>query len=80
MQRHVEVLDSRDDVVLVHSLVEIIDSAGKIVSVYDSQLTESESEHPHERFRALTHPSIETKRSRDAIGMENVVHDRQVIE
>ncbi len=55
LSRHVEVLDQRNDVVLVHSLVQIIDAEGQLVSVYDSALTGSDSERPHERFRALTH-------------------------
>lgn len=55
LRRHVEVLDQRDDVVLVHSLVQIIDSEGDLVSVYDSELEGAESTLPHERFRALTH-------------------------
>ncbi len=51
----IKVLDQRDDVVLVHSLAQIIDADGDTISIYDSALGGSDSDRPSERFRALTH-------------------------
>lgn len=49
------ILDDRPDVVLVHSLVQIIDEQGAKISIYDSGLDGAEAERPSDRLRALTH-------------------------
>ncbi|MGV6816470.1 MAG: glycosyltransferase family 2 protein [Thiotrichales bacterium] len=55
LERCVEVLDNDPDVVLVHSLVQIVDKNGDNLTLYDSRLRGSDSDDPVERFKPLTH-------------------------
>ncbi|MGE3166569.1 MAG: glycosyltransferase family 2 protein [Planctomycetota bacterium] len=53
LERCVEVLDARPEVVLVHSKVRIIDDESKPVRSYDNPLTLYEADQPHVRFGEL---------------------------
>ena len=55
LSRCSRVLDDRADVVLVHSLVQIIDEQGAGISIYDSGLDGADAGRASDRFRALTH-------------------------
>ena len=55
VERCHRILSADDDIVLVHSLVEIIDKNSETFSLYDSGLDGSDSDDPVRRFRALTH-------------------------
>lgn len=55
IRRCAEVLNQDDNVVLVHSLVQIIDPDNKLISIYDSGLSDSDSDQVHKRFQAMTH-------------------------
>lgn len=53
LERCVQVLDERPDVVLVHSKVRIIDDRSQPVRSYENPLTLCEAEEPHVRFAEL---------------------------
>lgn len=55
LQACVDVLDADPNAVLVQSLVQIVDSNGKNIAIYDSHLRGSDSNDPVERFKPLTH-------------------------
>lgn len=53
LQETVAVLDARPDVVLVNSLVEYIDPAGRPIGIYDSGLSRADDPSPSRRFAAM---------------------------